>query len=186
MAFSFSSKSFLENTISEIFLRSMVLSFSYIFSKKRKHRLITDLPRLHQNMAPCLPVLHMHTSPSQKIKNRAFSGTHAPGNPDHFHILLGLIPVFSLMHIHFKLHGQTGRSFHLFLQNPGNWKFHPYESPPAARHAPAAQAWISALFFQPLPDTIHGYFDDICCSTLDRRVHGYTFSEGTLHEIAGF
>ena len=32
---------------------------------------------------------------------------------------------------------------------------------------------------------IHGYFDDICCSTLDWRVHGYTFSEGALHEITG-
>ena len=45
---------------------------------------------------------------------------------------------------------------------------------------------LQSFFFHSFINMVHGNLDDICRSSLDRGVHGHTFSKRTLHEITGF
>ena len=48
------------------------------------------------------------------------------------------------------------------------------------------QSGLQPFSKQTVMNPVHGNLDNICSCTLDRRVHSYTFTKGTLHKITGF
>ena len=91
--------------------------FYDFFSEQCDNLIITDTVRLHDQMTDFVRLQHTGVEFFlQIIEDGALTGTDPSCNSYNLHLFC-LIPVFALVHVNLKLHGQMCGTFHFFFQN---------------------------------------------------------------------